>query len=152
VAREKPVVLLMFGVASQARHVRIETCARNARSRVHQDAAGHLPADPMIESNGPAQLRLRSPVARLLAAARNAGVAAAPSCDAGDYLCNYLCWRAARIAEGPRAPRIVAFIHVPPVRPIVLPPGRLRRAATIGDLVAAGEAILSAAIAAVRRP
>jgi pyroglutamyl-peptidase len=92
---------------------------------------------------------MRAPVARLLAGARGAGVSAVVSDDAGDYLCNYLCWRASRIAEGPRAPRIVAFVHVPHVRPILLPPTRLRRPATLGDLVLAGEAILLAAITTV---
>jgi pyroglutamyl-peptidase len=146
-AREKPAVFLMFGVAGNTRHLRIETCARNARSRRVEDAVGYLPAEGVIERNGPTLLRLRSPVTTLLAGARAAGVAAAISHDAGDYLCNYLCWRASRIAEGQGGPRLVAFVHVPPVRP-VLPLTRRRQPATLGDLVFAGEAVLLAAIAA----
>jgi pyrrolidone-carboxylate peptidase len=33
--------------------------------------------------------------------------------DAGDYLCNYLCWHAAQAVRGRRRPRFAAFIHVP---------------------------------------
>jgi pyroglutamyl-peptidase len=153
VARERPAVVLMFGLAGRTRHLRIETCARNARSLRLEDAAGFIPSEGSIEPDGPKLLRLRSPVAQFLAAASKAGLMAAPSRDAGDYLCNYLCWRASRIAEGVRRPRIVAFIHVPPVRPLVHAPARLRRShSTLGDLLAAGEAILGAAVAAARRP
>jgi len=154
IARERPAAILMFGLAGRTRHLRIETCARNARSLRVEDAAGFIPAEGSIEPDGPKLLRLRSPVAQFLAAARDAGVVAAPSRDAGDYLCNYLCWRASRIAQRGRRPRIVAFIHVPPVRPVVLAPVRSfrRPASTLGDLLAAGEAILNAAIAAARRP
>ncbi|HEY7298893.1 MAG TPA: pyroglutamyl-peptidase I [Xanthobacteraceae bacterium] len=147
-AQENPAVILMFGVAGSTRHLRIETFARNARSRRIEDAIGYLPTESVIEPNGPSLLRLRSPVAPLLAAARAAGIAAAVSHDAGDYLCNYLCWRASRIAEGPCRPRLVAFVHVPPVRPVLLPSTRLHRPATLGDLVFAGESILLAAITA----
>jgi len=153
IRQETPAAILMFGLANRTRHLRIETCARNARSRVLEDAGGYLPAEQAIERDGPALLPLRSPAARLLAAVRAAGVPAARSQDAGDYLCNYLCWRAARIAQTPRGPRLVAFIHVPSVRPLVLPPSRLcRPATTLGDLIGAGEAILLAAIAAARLP
>jgi pyroglutamyl-peptidase len=154
VARERPAAILMFGLAGRTRHLRIETWARNARSLRLEDAAGFIPSEGSIEPDGPSLLQLRSPVAQFLAAARNAGLVAAPSRDAGDYLCNYLCWRASRLAEGLRRPRIVAFIHVPPVRPVVLAPARSfrRPASTLGDLLAAGEAILEAAVAAVRRP
>jgi pyroglutamyl-peptidase len=153
VAREKPAVILMFGLANRARHLRIETCARNTRAARLEDAVGFMPVEEVIERDGPAQLRLRVPVAGFLAAARNSGVPAAPSHDAGDYLCNYLCWRASRIAQTVRGARIVAFIHVPRVRAMVLPRARGRRpASTLGDLVAAGEAILTAATGAARRP
>ena len=154
IARERPAAILMFGLAGRTRHLRIETCARNARSRRLEDASGFLPSEDMIEPNGPKLLRLRSPVAQFLAVARDAGVVAYPSRDAGDYLCNYLCWRASRIAQRGRRPRMVAFIHVPPVRPVVVAPARTfrRPASTLGDLLAAGDAILNAAIAATRGP
>ena len=58
---------------------------------------------------------LRDPAQRLVMAARAAGVPAALSRDAGSYLCNYLCWRAAEAARR-RSAAVAAFIHVPIVR------------------------------------
>src|ERR1700730_15075741 len=108
-ASERPDALIMFGLAARTRHVRIETRARNALSRSVPDVGGHLPRSGTILAGGPAALPLRAPAQRLLMAARSTGMPAAPSRDAGHYLCNYLCWRA---AEAPRngAPRLASFI------------------------------------------
>jgi pyroglutamyl-peptidase len=62
--------------------------------------------------------------------------------DAGRYLCNVLFWRALEAAIQRGGPRVVAFVHVP----------RLRPGLTIADLTRAGEAILLAVLAAARRP
>jgi pyroglutamyl-peptidase len=151
IAREAPTIVLMFGLASRTRHVRVETCARNVRSRVHQDVAGFLPSDHMIAPNAAPVLPLRVPAPTLVAAARAAGVPAALSRDAGSYLCNYLCWRASEAASAPRGPRLVAFVHVPNVRPAPALRSRRRRLPlTLGDLVEAGEAIMLAALAVAR--
>jgi pyroglutamyl-peptidase len=136
IARERPDLLIMFGLAQRTRHLRIETCARNVLSRLHVDVAGRLPEASAIAPGGPAMLALTAPAQRLVAAARGAGVSAAVSRDAGSYLCNYLCWRASEAARQPRGPRLVTFVHVPNVRPCAL--------------VKAGEAIVTAALAAVR--
>jgi pyroglutamyl-peptidase len=71
--------------------------------------------------------------------------------DAGRYLCNYICWRACELASQSGSPRLIAFVHVPAV-------ARSRGASTwrpglpfiLSDLERAGEAIVQAAIAAVR--
>ncbi len=149
-ARLRPDALIMFGLASRTRHVRIETRARNALSRRVPDAGGHLPQARRIAPEGPAALRLPLPAHRLLAAVRAAGLAAALSRDAGDYLCNYLCWRAASAAGQNSGPRLVAFVHVPDVHRIKTRRpraprhrvGRRRAPAALADLVRAGEAIL----------
>ncbi len=141
-ARERPDVLVMFGLAVRSKSLRIETRARNALSRIVPDAGGQLPSAGMIAPKAPAALALRAPAQRLLAAAQATGIPARLSRDAGRYLCNYLCWRASEAAAkaGPgRSPRIVTFVHVPPVRH-----------APLGDLVRAGEAIVLAALAAAR--
>ena len=154
-AQVRPDALLMFGLAGRTRHVRIETQARNAITRTVPDAGGKLPVTATIVAEGPDVLALRAPTQKLVVAARGAGVPAAASRDAGRYLCNYLCWRAAEAAD---APRLTAFIHVPRV---FLP--TMRRAndplkakngyqplLTLDDLIEAGEAIVRAAIAALR--
>jgi pyroglutamyl-peptidase len=148
-ARERPDALIMFGLATRSDHVRIETRARNALTRLVSDADGAFPAAASIVPGAPPILPLRAPVDRLLAAARQSGVTAALSHDAGRYLCNYLCWRA---AEASRAdgPRLAAFIHVPAVDRV---PGLSRRYhLTFAELIATGEAIVRAAIVAARRP
>jgi pyroglutamyl-peptidase len=155
-AIRRPDIVLMFGLAQRTRHVRIETCARNAISQRIPDAAGHFPVTAAIASGAAAILPLRAPALHFAAAARLAGVAAAPSRDAGSYLCNYLCWRACEAAEKPGGPRLIAFVHVPDIRAPGTRragPGKVKRSIgqpTLDDLVRAGEAIMSAALAAAR--
>jgi pyroglutamyl-peptidase len=156
-ARVRPDALLMFGLAGRSRHVRIETRAHNAITRTVPDAGGRLPVTATIAAHGPDALPLRVPTQKLVMAARAAGVPAAASRDAGRYLCNYLSWHAAEIADGPR---LTAFIHVPrifePNRRRVPNPSKARFGQqplmTFDDLTAAGEAIVQAAIAALRTP
>ena len=147
-ACERPDALIMFGLAGRTRHVRVETRARNALTRLTPDAGGNVPASIAIVPGAPPTLPLRVPAARLLSAAQAAGVTAALSRDAGRYLCNYLCWRAAEAARA-GGPRLTAFIHVPHVHR-----GRHRRSRrrplTLDDLADAGEAIVRAAIVAAR--
>jgi pyroglutamyl-peptidase len=144
--RTKPDVLVMFGLAARTRHVRIETRARNAFSRVAPDAAGHKPRAGTIAPGAAASLALRIPAQRLVKAARSTGVKAALSRDAGRYLCNYLCWRAAEAAVRPNGPKVAAFVHVPKVRAA----GSRRAPLTFEQLLRAAEAIVLAAIAGAR--
>ena len=149
IAREAPAVILMFGLAARTRHLRIETCARNVLSRKHEDVAGHLPISDQIAIDAPALRAMRAPAQALLQAARTTGVPVALSRDAGSYLCNYLCWRANEAASAARGPRLVAFVHVPLVA-ATLVPARRGHPPTLGSLVLTGEAIVQAALVAVR--
>jgi len=110
--RHEPDALLMFGLAAQTPHLRIETWASNALSP-QQDAGGTVPPLRSIAPGRAARLRLPTLGGKLVAAARRARVPAAISEDAGDYLCNYLCWQAATAARQDRGPRFAAFVHVP---------------------------------------
>jgi pyroglutamyl-peptidase len=150
IARERPDALIMFGLASRTKHLRIETWARNARTRAVPDAGGHIPRTAMILSEAPAGLPLRLPARRLLRAAQSAGVPAALSRDAGRYLCNYLCWRATETVHNGGL-RLAAFIHVPLVPRVAVRPSHRSRL-TLRDLVEAGDAIVRAAATAARRP
>jgi pyroglutamyl-peptidase len=152
-ARQQPDVLLMFGLAQTTRRLRVETCARNALTRVIADASGQRPTSGMIAPDAPSELALRLPARRLLMAARSAGMPAALSRNAGSYLCNYLCWRACEAAELAERLRVVAFVHVPLVRrPLHARPARRRSPPfALDDLVDAGEAIVQAALASLRR-
>ena len=143
IARHCPDALLMFGVATRERRIRIETRARNALALLPDETRASL-GRHVIQPGGPAAQRLPMPAAQLLAAARSARVPAYLSRDAGRYLCNYLCWHAAEAVARAEGPRLAAFVHVPP---LPRTPGRL----TAADLARAGEAILMAVAAAARR-
>jgi pyroglutamyl-peptidase len=110
--RRRPDALLMFGLATKAAHLRVETYAQNILAPL-ADADGIVPQALPIAPGRQATLRLPTPARQLLAAARAARVKAALSGDAGGYLCNYLCWRTAMAARLPHGPRLAAFIHVP---------------------------------------
>jgi len=147
IVREKPAALIMFGLASRTKHVRIETRARNVLTRAVPDADGQIPLISAVAPGAPMALSLRAPAQRLLMAARATGVPAVLPHDAGHYLCNYLCWRAAE-AVSAGALRLAAFIHIPGVRR-----ARVQHrgpALTLDDLARAGEAIVRTALAAAR--
>jgi pyroglutamyl-peptidase len=147
IERENPDALIMFGLATRSRHMRIEALARNTLSSSIPDAAGRFPDATTIAADAPVTLAMPAPIDRLLAAARSTGVPIRRSRDAGGYLCNYLCWRAAEAVQGGR-PQLATFVHVPLVqRPAT---SRARLALTFDDLLCAGEAIVRAAAVAVR--
>jgi pyroglutamyl-peptidase len=156
--REKPDIVVMFGVATRARQVRIEGRARNRVSMLFPDAGGYRPTartiTPKSGSDGEA-LHNPLPLARLVRAARTAGVAAVRSRNAGTYLCNYVYWRGLEAAARRGGPSLVIFIHVPPIRFKKMPKrprlGQRRTSARLGDLVRAGEAIMVATLAAARQ-
>lgn len=114
--RHHPQALLMFGLAATAKGLRIERRARNTLAPL-PDHDGYVPAARKIEPGGKPTLTLPAPTSALLAAARDIGVAASLSSNAGDYVCNYLCWRAANAAGRPGGPRLAAFIHLPAYLP-----------------------------------
>jgi pyroglutamyl-peptidase len=151
IGRERPDALIMFGLAQRRRLISIETRARNALTGAVPDAGGQLPGASTIVPGGRVALALPVPAQRLVAAVRAAGIPAVLSGDAGDYLCNYLCWRAGEAAERDGIPRLVAFVHVPNAptrnarrRDAAASRSRLR--ITFDGLVRAGEAILCAAM------
>jgi pyroglutamyl-peptidase len=181
-ARVKPDIVVMFGVATRSRGVRVEERARN-RIALLPDAGRCRPPAQTIALRKDA-LRNPLPLARLVNAARAASVATTHSRNAGSYLCNYAYWRGLEAAGEPDGPDVVVFVHVPPVavketprrpasrkplktlpgRPVKKKPPRTQRGrpakpgtrqrhVSIDDLVRAGEAIvLAAASLAPARP
>jgi pyroglutamyl-peptidase len=155
IMRERPDIVLLLGVATRSRHLRIEERARNRVSTLFPDAGGHRPEVRTITPHAPAR-RNRLPFARFVAAARSAALAAARSRNAGTYLCNYAYWRALEAAHSPGGPRLVLFIHVPPIRGKAKPRGKRgagrahRTCPRLDDLVRAGEAIMLAMMSLAR--
>ncbi|MFG1424746.1 pyroglutamyl-peptidase I [Roseixanthobacter glucoisosaccharinicivorans] len=105
----KPDVILLLGVASRRRVVCVESRAVNAAGSF-PDASGAAMTSRKL-SEGPAEIRSRADLPRLLAALRTAGLPAALSRDAGRYLCNGLYYRVLALTAGRDVP--VVFIHLP---------------------------------------
>jgi len=150
IARHRPDVLLMFGLAARTRHVRIETRARNARA-AFPDADGiALPRRAIVP--GATHRMLPQPTPHILSASRGLRAPVRLSRDAGAYLCNYLCWRALDMTAQPDGPQLAAFIHVPKLDTV--PRRRSRDASdriTMDDLARIGSRVLLALVVAARR-
>jgi pyroglutamyl-peptidase len=141
-ATRRPHALLMFGLASRTRYVRIETRARNAVTTLWPDAA-HKRVRKGSISRGADALMFGPHTAKLLGAALATGIDARASRNAGSYLCNYLSWRAIEATCSDSGPRLAAFVHVP----LLARGGTFRREGTqhriaLEELVDAGEAML----------
>lgn len=124
--------LLIIGVASRAKTIRVERRAVNRTSILFPDAAGWRPARPTM-AQAPAYRVARMAPAPVLATLRRRGLACAGSQDAGRYLCNAAYFRALT------APVSVLFIHIPkPPRAVGPTPTRRRRRLSWHEGLAAG--------------
>lgn len=153
-ARIRPDVLLMFGLAARTPYLRVETRARNAVSALWPDASHRKASGTRIVPGGPSALRFGADDVRLREAARATGIDVRLSRDAGRYLCNYLSWRAIEATSRGDGPAVSRFIHVPLVpratgrRP---PRSPGTRRIEFEQLVDAGEAVLMTMIQTARQ-
>jgi pyroglutamyl-peptidase len=146
-----PDAVLFFGLASRARFLRIERRAVNAVTGFYPDVTRSKPEGRVFMPGLPAELRVRADVTRLAFAARAAGIDARLSRDAGRYICNAALYGALHIPRGGR-PLLVAFVHIPrPRRRMRSDAKQGRPRPSLETLILAGEAILVALIAEVRR-
>ncbi len=83
VAKHRPDVILMFGLASRTRHLRVETLARNVLSASLPDVTGARPAGRKLSARGAPVLRAAAPCVHLLRAVKTTRVPSALSRDAG---------------------------------------------------------------------
>lgn len=139
-AEYRPDALLMFGLAARTSYLRIESRARNAVTMLWPDAANTRARKGAIAREADAMM-FGPHTARLLRAARQTGIDARASRDAGAYLCNYLSWRAIESVRQD-GPALAAFVHIP-----LLARGNASRRRgtpriTLEELVDAGEAML----------
>jgi pyroglutamyl-peptidase len=109
----RPDAIVMFGLAGSASSLRVEAIARNVANRLRRDATGGTAPSRVLRTGGPATLRARADLQRIVAAIRATGVRACLSRDAGDYLCNATLWTAIETTR-PSIP--VLFVHVPRLR------------------------------------
>lgn len=136
---KKPDAIVLFGVAGRAKHIRIETIARNRVSVLHPDHARFTPPARKLSVQGAPLLKLRGSAMRLRAAIRATGAEAELSLNAGSYLCNAVFYRALAATADRKPAPLTFFIHVPPVG---------ERTFSIKMLIRAGEAAVWAAASA----
>lgn len=110
--RERPKIVLHFGVSPQASAYVIETLAHNT-CKAAVDAAGSLPRDDAVVRGGPDTLAARLPAEDIKTRLRALRVPAVTSEDAGSYLCNALLYRSLIYAEQISEPDAVGFFHIP---------------------------------------
>lgn len=138
-----PDALLMFGLAARTKYVRIETRARNTVTQIWPDAEHASVRHRAIVAHADSTARFGVHTNQLLQAARQTGIDARASLNAGYYLCNYLSWRAIEQTRIENGPKLAAFIHVPKMP---RDPTNIRKGSaacvTFETLVDAGEALL----------
>lgn len=118
-ARERPKLVLHFGVSAEARCYVLETAARNS-CRLAEDATGALPPDRTIIKDGADTLRAKLPTGDIVRRLLTIRVPIITSDDAGGYLCNAVFYRSLSIAERQGAPISVGFFHIPRAIPPAL--------------------------------
>ena len=112
---KKPDAIVLFGVAGRAKHIRVETLARNRASALHPDHARFTPLVRKLSAEGPAAIKIRGSSMRMRAAIRATGARAELSFDAGSYLCNAVFYRALAATAALSPTPLTFFIHVPPL-------------------------------------
>jgi len=112
--RERPKLVLHFGVSARAEGYVIETLARNTR-RSAEDATGALPRDDVVVRGGPETLSARLPAQDIKLRLAQMKVPVVTSDDAGGYLCNTILYRSLLFAEQIEQPDAVGFFHIPQV-------------------------------------
>ena len=112
--REKPKVVLHFGVSDRAHEFVIETVARNKQS-LTPDALGAVPPSTRILNGGPKTVASTIPSDEIVKRLRALGVKAKLSDDAGAFLCNAVLYRSLLMAETLDAGVLAGFVHIPHV-------------------------------------
>ncbi|MBX3519094.1 MAG: peptidase C15 [Xanthobacteraceae bacterium] len=137
---KSPDAVVLFGVAGRARHIRVETIARNRASLLHPDHARYTPATRKLDAAGATALKVRGPAIGIRNAIRNTGARAELSVDAGSYLCNAVFYRALTATAVQKPAPLTFFIHVPPADTGILSMNMMIRAGEAAVWAAANEA------------
>ena len=106
-----PDIVVHFGLSVRTQAIHLERAGRNAVDASKADAGGYAPASGRLFRQGPDILASTFPAEAILSHLTQAGLPAALSEDAGEYVCNATLYRSLRAAP---AGRIVGLVHVPP--------------------------------------
>lgn len=114
--RERPKLVLHFGVSAEAKSYVLEHVAHNA-CRAAEDACGALPPDRVLLKGGADVLSARLPAEDIVQRLTALNVPIVTSDDAGSYLCNAILYRSLMIAAAQGQPETVGFFHIPSAIP-----------------------------------
>ncbi len=113
VAEHEPDVVICFGQADGRSGISVERFAHNLDEATTTDNDAAPGSGAPIDRDGPAAYRSTLPVDEIVAALREAGIPAAPSRDAGGFLCNHVFYVLMRVLAQERPQVRGGFVHVP---------------------------------------
>ena len=114
-SRERPELLVNFGVSGRANGYVIEQVAKNACG-TSVDACGVRARGRFVtHKNDPASLPTRLPADQIVARMTALGIPARLSDDSGTYLCNAVFYQSVKLAGVENSDMLSGFIHMPPL-------------------------------------
>jgi pyroglutamyl-peptidase len=112
IERAQPEVVVALGQADGRARITVERVALNADEATSIDN-DEVAGGARIVEDGPVGYWSTLPVDELVTALRDAGIPAAPSRDAGGYLCNHTFYRLMHLVATERPDVRAGFVHVP---------------------------------------
>jgi pyroglutamyl-peptidase len=138
-----PDVVICFGQADGRTGISIERFAHNLDEATATDNHAVSGSGAAIDEVGPVAYSSTLPVDAIVAALRAEGIPAAPSRDAGGFLCNHVFYVLMQLLEEERPHAIGGFVHVP-----LLPEQALERdspSMPLATLVRAAQVVIASA-------
>jgi pyroglutamyl-peptidase len=108
-----PDAVICFGQADGRAQISVERFAHNLDEAATTDNDAAPGSGAPIDPAGPAAYGSTLPVDEIVDALRRDGIPAAPSRDAGGFLCNHVFYVLMRVLEQERPSAIGGFVHVP---------------------------------------
>jgi len=113
VDEHEPDIVICVGEAGGRVCITPERFAVNLDHAPFPDNAGGQPIEQTIVEDGPVAYRSTLPVTDMIQAMRAAGIPAAPSSSAGNYVCNNVFYGLMHLIATTRPRLVGGFVHVP---------------------------------------
>jgi pyroglutamyl-peptidase len=113
VRETSPGAVICFGQADGRAQISVERFAHNLDEAATTDNDAAPGSGAQIDPDGPAAYASTLPVDEIVEALRLDGIPAAPSRDAGGFLCNHVFYVLLRVLEQERPSAIGGFVHLP---------------------------------------
>ncbi|MBC7372468.1 MAG: pyroglutamyl-peptidase I [Frankiales bacterium] len=137
VDEHEPDIVICVGEAGGRVAVTPERFALNLDDAGFPDNAGRQPLDHTIVEAAPVAYRSTLPVTDLVQAMRAAGIPAAPSSSAGNYVCNNVFYGLMHLIATTRPQLVGGFVHVPYMHEQVLDRADARPSLSIATITEA---------------